>query len=394
MLESMFPQAHGRYLSLPVLGDALEGLCIWLHSRSYPRSAIQRRMGAAASLARALRRHKVRSLPELTAPKLLSFIPPPKPYSSSPQGTLVRALMAYLEELGKLVSTAPTPTECHVAEYRRYLARVRGLSAGTISMHAGTAAEFLRFLDHDTRPQRLCKLRGADIEAFIAKTSKRVGRGRMGQITAALRTFLRFLATTGDVPSGLDAEVDSPRIYRGERLPRAVPWETVGAFLRSIDRSTPKGRRDFAMFLLIATYGLRTSEVRALSLDDVAWGERQFYVPRPKNGTPLLLPLTDEVGATLEFPLGPLGRDAIGAAFHVWARHAGTVLPARGGPHCLRHALALHLLRQGSAIKTIGDHLGHRSAESTGVYLRLDVDDLRDVALPLPISAGTQEVQP
>jgi integrase len=96
------------------------------------------------------------------------------------------------------------------------------------------------FLDHDPRPQRLCKLRGADIEAFIAKTSKRVGRGRMGQITAALRTFLRFLATTGDVPSGLDAEVDSPRIYRGERLPRAVPWETVGAFLRSIDRSTPK----------------------------------------------------------------------------------------------------------------------------------------------------------
>jgi integrase/recombinase XerD len=96
----------------------------------------------------------------------------------------------------------------------------------------------------------------------------------------------------------------------------------------------------------------------------------------------------------VEFPLGPLGQGAVGAAFHTWARRAGTVLPARGGPHCLRHALALHLLRQGSALKTIGDILGHRSAESTGVYLRLNVDDLRDVALPLPASAGVKEVRP
>jgi integrase/recombinase XerD len=414
MLKSMFPKAHARYSSVPVVGEFLEGLCIWLHTRGYPRDAIQRRIAAAASLARSLRRQGVRSLSELTAPRLRSFAPRPRPCGSLPQGALVRSLVEYMEELGKLVPTAPTPTERHVAEYRRYLDRVRGLSAGTISMHAGTAAEFLRFLDHDGRSHRLYELRGADVEAFIAKTGKRVGRGRMGQIAAALRTFLRFLATAGEVPPGLDAEVDSPRIYRDERLPRAIPWEAVRAFLRSVDRSTPKGRRDFAMFLLITTYGLRTSEVRALRLDDVAWRVHQFCVPRPKVGTPMLLPLTDEVGTALldylqrgrptsacrhvflrvEFPLGPLGQGAVGAAFHTWARRAGTVLPARGGPHCLRHALALHLLRQGSALKTIGDILGHRSAESTGVYLRLNVDDLRDVALPLPASAGVKEVRP
>ena len=68
-------------------------------------------------------------------------------------------------------------------------------------------------------------------------------------------------------------------------------------------------------------------------------------------------------------------------------------MPVRGGPHCLRHALALRLLREGASIKTIGDLLGHRSAESTGVYLRLDVDDLRDVALPLPVAVA-EEVRP
>ena len=184
-------------------------------------------------------------------------------------------------------------------------------------------------------------------------------------------------------------------------------------FLSSIDRTTSKGRRDYAMFLLVATYGLRASEVRALDLDDIAWRVRQIRVPRPKVGTPLLLPLTDQVGAALldylrcgrpasthrrrflrvEFPLGPLGLGAVGDAFHTWARRAGIRLPARGGPHCIRHALALHLLREGASLKTIGDLLGHRSAESTGVYLRLDVDDLRDVALPLPAAAAPDEVR-
>src|SRR3984957_17111241 len=59
-------------------------------------------------------------------------------------------------------------------------------------------------------------------------------------------------------------------------------------------------------------------------------------------------------------------------------------VPALAGEHVLRHGLAMHLLRQGTPLKTIGDLLGHRSVESTGVYLRLHVQDLRDVALPLP----------
>jgi site-specific recombinase XerD len=64
-------------------------------------------------------------------------------------------------------------------------------------------------------------------------------------------------------------------------------------------------------------------------------------------------------------------------------------IPFRG-VHCLRHSVATHLLRQGVALKTIGDLLGHRSPESTWVYLRLDLEALREVALPLP-AGGAQE---
>ena len=407
MLALLFPRAHARYMSLPILGGSLGGLCAWLHARGYPRDAIGRRMGAAASLARALRRRRVRSLGELTASALLSYAPPPRRFNAPPQGALVRSLTQYLEERCELAPTLPTATERRVADYRRYLDRVRGLCARTIKM-------FLRFLDHDAHPQQLRELRAAEVEAFVASVGARVGRRRTEQVTGTLRTFLRFLAATGEGPAGLAAQVESPRIYRDERLPRALAWETVRGFLRSIDRTTSKGRRDYAMFLLIATYGLRASEVRALDLDDVAWRSRQIRVPRPKVGTPLLLPLSDMVGEALidylrcgrpasthrrlflrvEFPLGPLGLGAVGDAFHTWARRAGIRLPARSGPHCIRHALALHLLREGASLKEIGDLLGHRSPESTGVYLRLDVDDLRDVALPLPEAAVPEEVRP
>jgi site-specific recombinase XerD len=80
---------------------------------------------------------------------------------------------------------------------------------------------------------------------------------------------------------------------------------------------------------------------------------------------------------------------AVTEAFQAWTRRSGLQIPFQGS-HCLRHSDAVHLLRQGTSLKTIGDLLGHRSAESTCVYLRLAVEDLRDVALPLPIATSPE----
>jgi site-specific recombinase XerD len=274
--------------------------------------------------------------------------------------------------------------------------------------------DFLRFLKYDDRSDGVHGLQVAEIDAFVADAGRRVGRITMQKVAAILRSFLRFLAAHGEAPTGLDRHVESPRHYRGERLVRALPWNTVRSLLRAIDRSTLKGRRDYAMFLLIATYGLRVSEVAGLDLDDIAWRARVIRVPRPKIGTPLAVPLTDEVATALldylrarcpetthrrlflrvRVPRGPIKSTAVCDAFDAWAAHAGLHFPALGGPHCLRHSLAMHLLRQGAPLKTIGDLLGHRSVESTGVYLRLHVEDLRDVALPLPMTVRqTPEVR-
>jgi site-specific recombinase XerD len=72
--------------------------------------------------------------------------------------------------------------------------------------------------------------------------------------------------------------------------------------------------------------------------------------------------------------------------FQHWSRRSGLSIPFFG-VHCLRHSYAVFLLRSGLSLKTIGDLLGHRTLESTAVYVRLAVEDLREVALDLPAAA-------
>jgi integrase/recombinase XerD len=88
-------------------------------------------------------------------------------------------------------------------------------------------------------------------------------------------------------------------------------------------------------------------------------------------------------------PGGTLKPSAVTEMFQACVRRSGRDIPFQG-PHCLRHSYAAHLLRQGTALKLIGDLLGHRLAESTCMYLRLAVEDLRDVALDLPKTCQSQ----
>ena len=139
------------------------------------------------------------------------------------------------------------------------------------------------------------------------------------------------------------------------------------------------------------------------------WRAGELRINQSKTRHPLRLPLTDpvaqaliaylregrrqsayrEVFLTVVAPIVPLKRQSAGYAFRSRVKRSGLAIAFRG-VHCLRHAYAVNLLRQGVSLKGIGDLLGHRSTESTCVYLRLDLDELREVALPLPALA-TQE---
>jgi site-specific recombinase XerD len=313
-----------------------------------------------------------------------------------------------------------------VASFAIYLEQVRGLASSSIEAHCKTTSALLAHIGYERCPRRLGTLTARDIEAFLCRGGKGLGRRSLQHMVTHLRAFLRFAASKGEAPLGLDRQIDTPRVYREEQLPRALPWEIVQAFLRAIDRTTPAGLRDYAIFLLISTYGLRRSEIVRLTLDDVEWRARRLRIRQRKTGGVLWLPLTDEVATALldylrhgrpqlavrhyrrgfqieppkyrevflrcRTPAGVLQSTAITEAFQAWSRRSGLKIPFQG-VHCLRHSYALHLLRSGLSLKTIGDLLGHRSSESTCVYLRLATDDLREVALSFPASAALPTAQ-
>src|SRR5260370_28863724 len=123
------------------------------------------------------------------------------------------------------------------------------------------------------------------------------------------------------------------------------------------------GHREYTMFLLIATYGLRASAVVALSLDDIRWRQGVLRIHQRKTSSPLELPLTNEVLAAMvkhlrrtpppapyrrvflrmRAPIGVLKPTAVTEAFQALARKSGFNIPYQR-PHCLRPSYAPHLL--------------------------------------------------
>jgi len=169
--------------------------------------------------------------------------------------------------------------------------------------------------------------------------------------------------------------------------------------LAQVDRRAAVGRRDYAILLLLVTYGLRGGEVATLTLDDVDWRNERLYVPQRKGGHSTAYPLSPIVGnAILDYlqhgrpatpdrhlffrvvaPLTPATANVIGCVAAQHLRAAGVSVP-RMGSHTLRHTCVQRLVDAGLSLKAIGDYVGHRHPSSTQIYSKVDVETLRAVA--------------
>jgi integrase/recombinase XerD len=412
MITHFFPYGFQRYQSLPVLGSLMDSYAAWLHDQHYTWRSSRYELRMAAHVCRYLKRRSIRRIEDLTTEHLQACHRLFRHKFPEEEGSVL-VLQRFLSEHGWIQAAAapePNRTDIQLQSFSEHLRDTCGYAPSTVQRQVTLVAEFLAWLNYERAPERLSSLSLESIDGFLRRLGKRLGRVAMQKPIAAVRNFLRFLAARGVVAAGLDAQIDTPRIYRQEQLPRALPWPTVQAFLRSINRNLAIGKRDYAIFTLMATYGLRPCEVVALTLDDIHWrtGRIRFY--QNKTGQSLELPLTDQVGSAIldyltmvprygayrhlflriKAPGGILKSTAVAEAFQAWSRRSGLEIPFQGA-HCLRHSYALNLLRHGLPLKTIGDLLGHRSPESTAVYLRLATDDLREVGLHIPGSTQPQQ---
>ena len=395
---------HQDIGKLPIIGPVMGTYNKWLTQRGYQPSTLELHFWSLRRLVPWLQRKRYRRLKDLDIAALMDayhYFNRKKRCMAGP----VRSLVRFLRERKAIPERhGPVPPlEAEQTKYGAYMCEVRGLSRLTILTQLRRLRLFFKFLRLDRRPVNFQNLRLTQIEAYLRRAARSNNRLSMHGIVCCLRGFLRFKYAAGQLGWPLHQQIAAPCVYQMESLPRAIPWSKIQELLGSIDRSDPLGLRDFTMIYLAAAYGLRQSEVTGLTLDDINWRSGTLRILQTKSRQVLHLPLTDEATDVLIrymresrpqskhrhlffrllAPTGPLSGDGFHNVLRKRIRLSGLQLNFSGS-HMLRHSLAAHLLQQGVAVKTIGDTLGHRAIQSTSTYLRLGVEQLREVALPLP----------
>ncbi len=394
-LHKLFVRVHSRYSRSPHAED-LAGFAHWLMEHEY-----------YVRHAKALVFRTMRSL-------VASRFPPGHIWTSEELEQAFyrvrqRALYRYachtfgtfLKSIGRMKPLRETgPHASVIRAYERYLSEVRGLGPDTISLHLAEVRALLR--SALSGGQRLKQLTSANIEDYIEHQARSVSRHTLSARVCCLRAFLRYSFDHRLITTRLDI-FDRPVSCSAEQPPRALDWLLIQRFLRSIDRTDKCGWRDFMMLHLMAHYGLRPGEVARLTVDSIDWKAGILRVEQPKTHTWLTLPLIDQTLTLLRCylhewrrqshhrelflssvaPRRPMKKAAVSQMFKMRARKSGLPI-AHASTYALRHSFAMRLFARGVGIKAIGDLMGHSSLASTAVYLRLQSDVLREVALPVP----------
>jgi integrase/recombinase XerD len=295
----------------------------------------------------------------------------------------------------------PRPAPAYVEQLQAWAAFLRieeGLAEKTCADYCRWVDGFLRWLKGQEVP--LCRVTVAEVDGYLNHLAAR-GLSRITLAIAAktLRRFFRDAYAQEWCRQDLAPVILAPRLFQQENLPAGPKWPEVQRLIAATQGSTRRDVRNRAILLLLAVYGLRSGEVRALRLKDLDWTRRILRVRRSKSARVQEYPLTcamrqalrrylkearpqslhGELFLTLHAPFRPLPRNAVYMLTRSLLDRLKIVSPKRG-PHALRHACATYLLNSGLPLKAVGDHLGHRSLTATQVYAKVDLAGLRAVA--------------
>lgn len=332
------------------------------------------------------------------------------PFVGKGERATLRRLLDYLSHLGVIHPLVEhvemTAIQQVVATFATYLHDEQALSDKTLIQYCPFAERFLseRF---GNRPVELAALRAADVIAFIKQQAAHLSPARAKAATTALRSFFRYLRYRGEIQIDLVAAVPTVPNWSMTGIPRAIAPDHLRAVFAHCPRDTPVGRRDYAILMLLARLGLRSSEIVSLTLESIDWEASSIAVDGKgagKGKQTASLPLPVEVGEAIAdylqhgrpisssralflracAPIRGLGASpTVGTIVGAAIRRAG-IETQHQGAHQFRHALASDMLRHGATLTEIGSLLRHRHAKTTSIYAKVDFAALRPISLPWP----------
>jgi integrase len=287
-------------------------------------------------------------------------------------------------------------------EYEQYARERRHLRPTSLAERMHKIAIFLDFL-RSRGLESLDTLQAEHLSAFVQTRTTWKPR-TVACASSSLKMFLQYLFMRGILPRDLSALIPTVRLASNAKVPSTWEPAQFEQLLAAVDRSSPKGKRDYAILLLAARLGLRVGDIKGLTLDHLHWSTSTIEIVQNKTGEPLVLPLIEEVGAALidylragrppvehrhlftnlTPPFDPICQnDRLYRVVAYW-RDLGRIkfkAPQRQGLHSLRHTLATRLLGAQTPFPVISAVLGHASPATTFIYAKADVETLRIAAI-------------
>lgn len=239
-------------------------------------------------------------------------------------------------------------------------------------------------------------IRAGDIADYIEEIGQTYAITTVKQNLAILRRFFGHLEMAGVIGVNPAASVPSPRFKRHTGATPYLNRKQVRKLLKSVDRDTKKGRRNYAVLLAFLYTGCRVSALARLKVSDFyAVGDTHFLKFHEKNSLvydqichPLLVeaikvyidaeaitgdqPLfqtfnTHEKGASEALTGKPMDRISLYKLIKRLATKAGF---DKISPHSLRVSCANSLFASEASVETVQKLLQHRSSETTKLYIR------------------------
>lgn len=306
-----------------------------------------------------------------------------------------------------LVIDAP-PGEDLKQRYIDYLRTERGLTEYSIRIYAPFIREFINDQVATTGCVFPQALNAQVVQEFILNHIRNRSSEYCRLLAVALRSFFRFLYLQKETGIDLSHSVPTVRRWRQAEVPDFLSPDEVERVISTVDRSSPRGRRDHAILLLLARLGLRAGEIATLELGDISWRTGEIVV-RGKGRVLDRLPLLSDIGEALVLYLtkdrgavesrrvflrmmaphvGLAGPCAVGHIVRLALTRANLRSQSRGAAHIFRHSLATRMIRHGASIAEISEVLRHRSQSTTQIYAKVDFETLREVARPWPVHTG------
>jgi site-specific recombinase XerD len=328
-----------------------------------------------------------------------------------------RALSAFLEHLRRrevIATYAPeVPETASSALERRYadfLRDEKGLAELSLQVYLPLVTDLLRYLEKQHGTISVRRLDANILRAFLFERARNRSSEYVRLLATSLWSFLRFFHAQGEIRHDLTAAIPTVRRWTQAGAPKKLTPEGVDRVLAAPDRATATGRRDYAILLLLAKLGLRSSEVLSLELGDMRWRTGEILI-RGKGSRLDLLPLPRDVGAAIArylrldrgsrhtarvflrtyAPRVPLtGPASIGHIVRRAMVQAGVERPMQIAAHLFRHTLASRMLQQGANLREISETLRHRTPSTTEIYAKIDMRSLHEVVRPWPARGGVQ----